>query len=263
MIEKPDLDNILIKRDIPFTSSLGTTLCADFYIPAEPGREGLLPAVVFVSGDSGPGRTEHGKDSAQYHAWGRRAAYSGMIGITFDHHSTDNLTQWREVLGEVEALIDFVRAQGKAFGIDVVRLAIWTASAGPVFALPAVFRQRPAFIKCIVAYYGWMDLEGTIQPDDPPGVVEAIHENSLIHQMDHEPQAICPMLLVRAGGDRAEILESIDQFVDAALQKNLDLRLINYPSGKHGFDNAEETPETRWIIHETVGFLRRHLGLQP
>ncbi len=259
MIEKPDLESILIQRNIPFTTSLGTMLTADFYFPANQGQDALLPAVIFVSGDAGPGRTEHGKDSAQYQAWGSRAARSGMVGITFDHHSTENLTHWGKVLGEVDALIDFVRENGLVYGIDAQRLAIWTASAGPVFALPFVFQRRPAFIKCIVAYYGWMDLEATIQPDDPPGVVEAIHQNSLIHQMDREPQEICALFLVRAGRDREAILESIDRFVDAALRKNLDLRLINFPDGKHGFDCGEETPEIGRIIEETIWFLRHHL----
>jgi hypothetical protein len=66
------------------------------------------------------------------------------------------------------------------------------------------------------------------------------------------------MYVVRAGKDSwTELLQSIDRFVDLALEANLPVTVRNYAEGQHSFDVLDDTAETREIITDTMAFLAR------
>jgi len=69
-------------------------------------------------------------------------------------------------------------------------------------------------------------------------------------------QDIFPILIARAGLDRAALNTSIDHFVVEALSKNIPLDLKNHPEGRHGFDLLDNVDRSRQIIQQTIEFIR-------
>ncbi len=74
-----------------------------------------------------------------------------------------------------------------------------------------------------------------------------------------EHSAGLPMLVARAGLDRAEINQSNDLFVQEALAANAMLDFANHPQGQHGFDVLNDDGRTHEIIAHTLEFMKTHL----
>ena len=73
------------------------------------------------------------------------------------------------------------------------------------------------------------------------------------------PQDV-PLFIVRAGLEENPYLnESIDQFVDEAVARNVPMVFINYSDGQHGFDVHDNNDKSREIINQTLEFMRTHL----
>jgi dienelactone hydrolase len=257
----PGMERAHIRKELAYTSALGEELCADVYSPPDVALGVRLPAVIFVSGDGPPTMIRGLKESGAYVGWGRLAAASELIGVTFDHHSTEEYRHLTEIAGEIEALLAFLRDHADALGIDATRLAIWTCSGGPPFGLRESLLSRPTAVRCTVVYYGFMDPRMRLNEDDPPERVELLTAYSpvlYLGQSQHN-RPIAPLLVVRAGADHPVLNRSIDAFVAEALARNAPLEVINYPEGHHAFDILDDTDESRAIIQRTLAFLRQHL----
>ncbi|HEY7358601.1 MAG TPA: hypothetical protein VH590_19100, partial [Ktedonobacterales bacterium] len=87
-----------------------------------------------------------------------------------------------------------------------------------------------------------------------------LREYSLVKYLGLHPQALPPMLVVRAGRDHPLNNRAIDAFVAEALSQNAPLEVINYLEGRHAFDVLDDTARTRQIIRRTLAFLRTHLS---
>jgi len=68
------------------------------------------------------------------------------------------------------------------------------------------------------------------------------------------------MLIARAGKDRAPLNEGIDKFVSEALAKNLNIEVINYPEGQHGFDLYDDNDHSRRVVRRALQFMRENFG---
>ncbi len=76
----------------------------------------------------------------------------------------------------------------------------------------------------------------------------------------HEiPASIPPLFVVRAALDRPFLNESIDEFVQLAIAKNVPVTFMNHPEGVHGFDMLNDTERAREIIRATLEFIKEHL----
>ncbi|HEY8131139.1 MAG TPA: hypothetical protein VII12_04555 [Thermoanaerobaculia bacterium] len=67
-----------------------------------------------------------------------------------------------------------------------------------------------------------------------------------------------PMFIARAGNDMEPINAALQQFVNAALKHNIEIELMNHPTGEHGFDILNDDERSRTIIHRTIEFIREH-----
>jgi acetyl esterase/lipase len=68
------------------------------------------------------------------------------------------------------------------------------------------------------------------------------------------------MFIARAGRDEMPHLnDSIDRFVEKALEANLPITLVNHPEGPHAFDLFDDSEASRNVIEQLLGFLRLHL----
>jgi acetyl esterase/lipase len=69
-----------------------------------------------------------------------------------------------------------------------------------------------------------------------------------------------PIFIARAGLDEIPGLNAAaDRFMSEALSKNINVELMNHPSGIHGFDNQIDDDRSREIIRRVLMFLRENL----
>lgn len=237
------------------TSSTGRAL--DVYRHA--GRQNdQVPAVVFIPGDGPEEAIAKVKDWGQYVSWGQLVVSRGLAAVTTNHRSTDRYSDLDGAAQDVDAAVDYVRANGHALGIDVNRIAIWTCSAGGPMALRTVLRDRPEFVRALVALYAVMDLRDS-RNSFAPGVSEdTLAEFSPARYLEMGGR-FPPMLVVRAGRDREVINHSIETFAAAAVSSGVDIEYINHADGRHAFDVVDDTPRSRSIISRTLDFLSEAL----
>src|SRR5258708_38655693 len=232
-------------------------LLLDVYYPADIQDGEQRPAVVFVHGLGPAELVKHIKDSGQYVSWGQLIAASGCIAVTFNHRSPDEHTSLADVGTDVDKLVEHVREHGEELQIDKERLAIWAGSAGVPLGIRSALRGTPSFVKCLVAYYGPLDVEPlkahwNLTEDE-------LREFSAPTYLEEAASKLAPMLITRAGLDSPELNATIDHFIKEASAKNVTLDFMTHPSGQHAFDVLDDVARSREIIKRTLEFLKTSL----
>jgi acetyl esterase/lipase len=233
------MDAVQVHAGIAYKTVEDGDLKLDIYLPPDlrPGER--RPAVLFTHGEQWT--TEAVRFDAlatgQYISWGRLVAASGWIGVPFEHRSSRVFTALPEV--------------------DPDRLILWVCSGGGAYGLRAAIRHAPR-VRCAIVYYAFLEplsYRSIIAPDVSD---ETLREYSPITALGQADATIPPILLVRAGKDHAELNETIDRFAAEALRQNVSLDLLNYADGEHGFDILDDTERARYIIQQTLAFMRLH-----
>lgn len=154
----------------------------------------------------------------------------------------------------------YVRTNSAALHIDPDALAIWTASSGPLSGLRTALRDTPAYLRCMVVYYGGMSLLNrtylTYSEDEEPMLIAF---SPVFHLSQQDPTKVAPLFVAKAGRDRAFLNASLDELVSIASQRNIPITSMNHPSGEHGFDILIDDARTREIIKATLAFLQGQL----
>jgi acetyl esterase/lipase len=159
-------------------------------------------------------------------------------------------------------MLKHVQQSAARYGFDATRLGIWVCSAGPPTVLPQVLRSPPQGLRCIVAYYGLLDLRPAAADDAeeaelPDALLRYSPADALRYVAD--PASVPPLLVVRAGRDSPAINENLQRFVQMAFERNVPIEVFNHPAGEHGFDAVTDSPRTIEAIERTIAFLRTHL----
>lgn len=226
----------------------------DVYRPVDAQQPAV---VVFVHGDTAdPQRLKDVKDWGQFISWGELCAASGLAAITFNHRSSHRRTRMRDVTDDIEAMLDHVATSGESLGLDASRVGLFSISMGVPNGICVAFVRQPR-LRCAVAFYGPLDLSKLEEEGAPAR--NSLKEFSPLHQLKsgHE---LPPLFVARAGRDHPALNESIDSFVREALERNLQLDILNHPDGPHAFDVRDPSPRSREIIRGAVQFLQAHLG---
>jgi acetyl esterase/lipase len=250
------MEKAQVKEDITYKIlPNGESLKLDVYLPQEAVKGQKYPAVIFVHGRAR--NPVNLKSRGQYVSWGQLIAKSGMAAITFNYRLT-NYENTQESYQDIKDLIAYVRKNADSLQIDKDRLAIITFSASGVAGLYMPLKERPPFIKAMVSYYNWLDLED-MRAYNEPAVFEKLNEFAPVTHLQREPEKIAPMLIVKAGKDSEQINKTIDNFVKTAQEKKAKIELLVHPEGDHGFDFENDDDTSREIIKRTVAFLAKHL----
>ncbi len=263
----PGMEEAIVQKDITYKAVDGSELKLDVYYPSDYDGETRLPAVIFVHGDGPPEFLVDAKEWGEYTSWGQLAAATGLIGVTFNHRSTEMLTRLYEAASDVDDLIAFVRDDSKMLGIDANRLGIWICSAGGPIGLRSALRDAPPYIRCIVSYFAISDLKVYYEeqetefpgPPLPAFSQEVFDEFSGATLISKSTANVAPMLIVRAGLDNPGLNASIARLVTVAVTKNVDIDFMNHATGHHAFDMLDDNERSREIIQATLEFLREHL----
>jgi imidazolonepropionase-like amidohydrolase len=67
------------------------------------------------------------------------------------------------------------------------------------------------------------------------------------------------MFIARMGQDSANINDSIDAFAAEASKRGLNVQVVKYPQGVHGFDISQDTDESKRIIGQAISFVKAQL----
>lgn len=121
--------------------------------------------------------------------------------------------------------------------------------------------MRPPYIRCIAVYYGVMSLL-PLRNEIPPEVGdETLREYSPLELLMKREGTVPPMLIARAGlEERPWLNPTIDRFVSEALRSNLEIDVLNHPTGHHAFDVLDDDDRSRDILVRSLRFMGRHLS---
>jgi dienelactone hydrolase len=251
----PGMEGVRIRRDVEWRVTDSGPLVLDLYLPRESAPAARIPAVIFVSGYPDPGfQTMLGcrfKDVGQYVSWGQLVAASGLAAITYSNREPK----------DVHALVQHVRENAAALGIDGNRLGIFGCSGNGPTALSVLMSGASPAVKCAVLCYALTLDSGasTVVADAAKafGFANACEGKSI----DDLPPSL-PLFVARAGRDELPRLnESLDRFVAQALTRNLPLTLVNHAEGPHSFDSVDDSETSREIVRHILAFLGRHLSV--
>jgi acetyl esterase/lipase len=241
-------------RDLVYRVGGDGELSLDLYRPTEVTAP--LPIVVFVHGDGPAEIIRDIKDWGQYVSWGELTASTGFAAVTFNHRSSQRRTRMHDVASDIDAALEYVTSRAEEWGLDASRMGLWSCSMGVPFATRAAF-EHSSSLRCLVALYGPMDLTRDSRTDESVAE-EALQEFSALHHL-RSGRDLPPLLLARAGRDDPLLNQSIDAFVSTALERNLEVDVLNHPTGEHGFDVENDCRRTRDVIEAVINFYRAHL----
>ena len=225
----------------------------DVYSPPGPMR--ARSGVVLVHG--GPLPRIGAKRMGVFVSYGELLAASGFAAVTFDHRflGPDRLT---DAGSDVADLLAHVRKNASSLGVDPARLALWAFSGGGPF-LAAPLRERPAWLRTVVAYYAVLDLQ---QPPPGPDTGRPRRAAGLLtrprSRRGRDGGATHPR---RTGRPRRPVAERGRRpFRSGGSGEGATLDLLNHPDGRHGFDILDDDPRSKGIIRRTLAFLEERLG---
>lgn len=255
----PGMSRVSVKSDLRYTSAGGPHLLMDVYAPPRLRRGERRPAVLFIHGSVPPGSPA--KDMGVFRSWGRLAAATGMVGVTFTHRLGYPKPMFAEAAADVSAALGYVRANADSLHVDKDRICLVAYSGGGPL-LSSAMRDRPAHVRCLVTFYAFLDVRqsGMHKAHETP---EALADFSPINYLATDAETMAPMFIARAGLDEIPgVNDSIDRFVAEAIRRNAPVTVANHPRGAHGFDVLTDDERSREIIRAALDFMRAHLGVR-
>jgi acetyl esterase/lipase len=254
----PGMEQVSVKTNLKYTTVDNPNLLMDVYTPPGLAKGERRPAVIFIHGSAGA--EAKAKDWGVYISWGRLAAASGMVGVTFTHRLGYPKPYLNDAGADVEAAVNYVRANADSLGVDGDRLCLAAYSGGGPM-LSAAMRERPPYVRCLVSFYAFLDVRQS-EMHRPHETPETLERFSPITYLGGDVERLPPIFVARAGLDQIPTMnDSIDRFVREAVKQNAPVALYNHPRGVHGFDNQTPDARSREIVRAALDFMRTHLGL--
>jgi acetyl esterase/lipase len=254
--EIPGMEQARVMENRVYKTVNEVDLHLDIYYPADLQDGEQRPAVLFVHGLGPDELVKHIKNSGQYVSWGQLCAAGGLIAVTFNHRSPGEHVTLKDVAGDVDDLMRYVREHTEELQIDKDRLAIWAGSAGVPLGVRSALLDTPACVRCLVVYYGpldlqWLQVDWELTEDE-------VQEFSATTYLQHAA-GLAPMLIAKAGIDYPALNASIDHFIKEASAKNVALDYMTHPGGQHAFDILDDVARSREIIQRTLEFMKTYL----
>jgi acetyl esterase/lipase len=253
----PDMDKVRVISNLKYSEVDNPYLLMDVYLPPGLMARERRPVVVFIHGGAGPEYKP--KDWGMFQSWGRLVAAAGMVAVMFTHRfSPPPQLLLVEAASDLNTAIKYIRSNAELFHADGDRISVCAWSSGGELLSPLLI-ERPAFVRCLVAFYALLDVQQYAPPGDA-ATLQYLKAFSAIASLPEDASTLMPMLVVRAGRDEIPTLnDAMDRFVARALAINAPITVINHPAGGHGFDNQNNDERSREIIRSSIEFMRTHL----
>jgi acetyl esterase/lipase len=257
VLKKPGTERVKVTPQLRYHPGIDDpNLLMDVYSPLNVTAGERRPVLMFVHG--GAGSESRPKDWGIYKGWGRLAAASGLVGVTFTHRLGYPKPLLAESGADVAAAIDYVRANAEKLGADPDRICLAAYSAGGPLLTLGYDTRRP-YIRCLIAVYAFLDVQqSSLHRDNEPA--ERVKQYSMIEHLGEKRAREMPTLVARAGLDEIPTMnDSIDRFIARAIRENANVTVMNHPAGVHGFDNQNDDDRSREIMEFLLAFANRHL----
>ena len=256
----PGMETVDIHRDIAYKTADGADLKMDIYVPPGLPAGTRVPVIFFVHGGYLPRTiTFLPKEWGVFQSYGRLAAASRFVGVTFNHRYWGWKREDMEMsFGDVLDAIRFVRGHAEAYRVDPDRVALWAFSGGgPHLTIP--MREKLDFVRCLVSFYAILDMTPTAKSMSLDPEKEHSADFSPVTYLRKDGPRLPPMFVGRAGLDSPGINESVDRFLSGALALNEMIEVMNHPNGRHGFDILDDNERSREIIARALEFIKAHI----
>jgi pimeloyl-ACP methyl ester carboxylesterase len=245
VVQVPGMHRAKVQRNIVYARAGGVRLRMDVYRPRR--ARGAIPAVLVPA----PLAAGSGRRSGQRVGWAQLIAASGLAAVDFDVRSDNARRSPAAPASDAAAALAYVRAHGRALGIDSSRLCgLGLSTDTAPWLLWATMHEPVRSVRCNVVYYAQLDFA---EPD--------LAAYSALQYVRRDAGGVTPMLIAKAG--RAEdpnVNASIDRLAATAHAVHADVRVVTNASGRHGFDVRAPSARSRAIVRETIRFLRSRLS---
>jgi hypothetical protein len=255
VIDLPRMNDVIIKKDIPYQDIVDSTLKMDIYYPPDFDFQRKIPAIIFISGapDSSMVKLVGNpfRKFNQYTSWCKLVAASGMAAIVYETIDPKN---------DLISLTEYINSERVNLSIDKNKLGSFVCSGHTPTAAYHILSASSIF-RCGVLYYGFF------LPQDFLNIstIESMFKQRGFQKPSALPDPAVwkkdvPLLIVRAGMDETPYLnQSMKSFVNHAINQNLPITVINYANGVHGFDVYTDNETSREIIKKTLEFWKFYL----
>ena len=253
----PAMGKVRIKKDVTYKSEANLELKMDVYMPPNLKKGDKRPAVFFIHG--GTPLENRPKDWGVFASWGKLVGASNLIGVVFTHRMGFPKPEFALAESDLNDAIEYVRKNADSLNVDGDRIALISFSAGgPLLSVP--MRETRSFVRGLVAFYSFLDIQQSEMHEQSIGDQEILKKYSPISYLAPNNRRLPPIFIARAGLDEIPGLNAAaDRFISEALSKNINVELMNHPSGVHGFDNQIDDDRSREIIRRALMFLRENL----
>jgi acetyl esterase/lipase len=263
----PGMDKVYVRRDIVYKTVDApggkTDLKLDLYLPADPKKGRVFPAVILISGGGVEGGDHDWRNAGVYKSYGRILAASGFAGIVFNKRYARGPAGTLNGVEDLRDQVGYIRQHAVELSLDKDRLAYWAFSAGG-FLLAPVLNEAEPYSRAVICFYCVSDVE----QDAWAGVPGVTDENrararaaaSSVEQIRKSSHPFPPIFVGRAGWDGPGLNNTIDKFIAEALAKNAMIEVMNHPTGRHGFDIIDSNDRSREIIRRALEFLKTNLA---
>lgn len=246
------MDAVDVEPNLEWDVNEAGTLLVDIYRPPGPRPKEPMPAVVTVSGYPDPGMQRifglRFKEWGSSTSWARLVAASGMVAVNYAN---------REPVADLGLVLDHLRSNGPALGIDPARLGLLACSGHAPLALSALMEAGPERpLRCAALNYPMtLDLDGQTRIAEAAATFRFANPTAG-RSVDDLPKETA-LFISRAGLDEMPGLnDSLGRFVAKALARNLPLTLMNHPEAPHAFDVMHDSEVSREIVRGALTFLR-------
>jgi len=251
----PRMDDVIIKKDIPYQEIAGSTLKMDIYYPSDFDFQRKIPAIIIVVGypDMAGIKLLGSKwgDYIQFISWCKIISASGMAAIVYESSNPEQ---------DIIALSNYLKTNEDKLKIDNSKIGAYTCSAHTPTTISTILNGSNNIFKCAVVYYGFfLTADFKYLPQ-----IDSISQNMgfktpRLSEPDVWKKDI-PIMIVRAGKDNVPYInKTLASFYEKALNQNLPITLINYPNGVHSFDANNDNETTRQVIKNTIEFWKFNL----
>jgi dienelactone hydrolase len=256
VFDLPRMEDVIIKKDIPYQDNSGSPLKMDVYYPPDFNFQRNIPAIIIVLGYPDiAGKKLLGsefKNYIQFVSWCKIIAASGMAAIAYESTNPEQ---------DIITLSNYLKTNGNNLKIDITKVGAYTCSAHTPTTITYILNGANNIFKCAVVYYGFFltnDFKYLPQID------------TLSQNMGFKTPRLAepstwkkdvPIMVIRAGKDNVPYInQTLASFYEKALNQNLPITLINYSNGVHGFEAYNDNETTRQIVKYTIEFWKYNLN---
>jgi len=241
---------------------------ADLYLPADPPKGVLRPAVLIIHGG---GWTGGDKGAAREINIGTTLAEHGYVGLSINYAlAAKGKPTWPQNLYDCKTAVRWLRKNAEKFHIDPERIGVIGGSAGGHLAamvgLTGVadkldpkepYGEFSCKVRCAVDLYGpaelsgWHDLDmlGKTRAEAP----ELYKLASPTHYADKSDP---PVLILHGTADKTVDLKQSEIFAAALKKAGVEHELVVVKDAPHTFHLQPKQQDLRPVV---LGFFDKHL----